>query len=164
MNLIILDSLSIIIVYFLIDGSLCCSIFSGLNCSCFQSISDSNVSISDKIIYSYLYCQGKQLNETTLEYSSQFDHQSEKRFRTVSIEFLIEDDIEIRSNYFDPLGELFVERDVNDPIEISLRFNGFHRIQFHNQSITSVMFGKKHQKKYLSMYLIPSRQNLTEVN
>ena len=150
-------------IFILIHRSIGCSIFSSLNCSCFQSADDLNDSTRNKTLYSHLYCQGEHLNATSFEYSSNFDRDYSKTFRTISIEFSIDDQIEILSNQFDPLGKLVVDRNPVDSIEIFLRFRQFHRIKFHSHSITSNIFGEKHSRKFLSLDFIPTRDDRKQV-
>lgn len=137
--------------------------FPSLNCSCFQSNNDLNINIS-KPIYSHLYCQGKSLTEKTFQFPFGSDFKYQNNFRTVSIEFSDEDIFEIHSKQFDPLAMLFSETDINAQIDIHLRFNGFNHITFHKYALTSTIFQKKHQHKRLWIHLIPTRNNLSQVN
>jgi hypothetical protein len=103
-NLLIL----MVISFSLVSSSTSCSIFPSLNCSCFQSNIDLNKSSLIKT-YSHLYCQGKSLTDRTFQspFGSDFNYQN--HFRTVSIEFINENQFEIQSNQFDTLAMLFSE-------------------------------------------------------
>ncbi|CAF1091279.1 unnamed protein product [Rotaria sp. Silwood1] len=158
----ILILLSILIIFPLVNSSTSCSIFPLLNCSCFQSNIDLNPTSIIKT-YSHLYCQGNSLTEKTFQSPFGYDFKYQNHFRTVSIEFFIENHIEIQSNQFDSLSMLFSETDNNDQIDIFLRFNGFKHITFHNHSLTSRIFQKRPQNKRLWIHLIPMRSNLTQI-
>jgi hypothetical protein len=161
MNFIQFSSVFLIILP-LVSSSTSCSIFPSLNCSCFQSNVDLNSSLSTKT-YSHLYCQGNSLTKKTFQspFGSDFKHQN--HFRTISIEISDENLIEIQSNQFDSLAMLFSKTSIDAEIDIYLRFNGFKHITFHEHSLTSTIFQRKHQNKHLWIYLIPTRSNLTEV-
>ena len=135
-----------------------CSIFPSLNCSCFQSNLDSTST------YSHLYCQGNLLTDKTFQSPYGSDFRRENYFRTISIEIRHENHLEIRSNHFDSLAMLFSGTNLHVPIDVSLRFIGFETITFHEKSLTSSIFQRKHQTKRLHIYLIPKQKNLTEVN
>jgi len=160
MNLIIL--ILFLIIFPLVYCSTSCSIFPSLNCSCFQSNIDLNSSLSRKT-YSHLYCHGSLLNEKTFYSPFGSDFKYQNHFRTVSIEFSNENNIEIQSNQFDSLAMLFSETNIDAEIDIYLRFNRFRHITFHKHSLTSSIFQRKHQNKRLWIHLIPVRSNLTEV-
>ncbi|CAF1460230.1 unnamed protein product [Rotaria magnacalcarata] len=143
-------------------SSTSCSIFLSLNCSCFQSNFDLNSTLLIKT-YSHLYCQGNFLTEKTFQapFGSDFNHQN--HFRTISIEFFIENQIEIQSNQFDSLALLFSKTDHKYQINIFLRFNGFSHIIFHKYSLTSTIFQQRPQNKRLWLHFIPMRSNLTQI-
>jgi hypothetical protein len=147
----------------LVYSSTSCSIFPSLDCSCFQSNIDLNSTLPIKT-YSHLYCHGNSLTEKTFQspFGSDFKHQN--HFRTVSIEFFIENRTEIQSNQFDSLAMLFSDTNIDAQIDIFLRFNGFNHITFHKHSLTSAIFQRKHHNKRLFLHLIPVRSNLTQVN
>jgi hypothetical protein len=151
------------IIYPLVNSSTSCSIFPSLNCSCFQSNLDLNSSLPIKT-YSHLHCHGKSLNKKTFQspFGSDFIHQN--RFRTISIEFFLENHVEIQPNQFDPLSILFIQTNTDALIEIFIRFNGFNHITLNKQSFTSNMFQRKHQNKHLSLHFIPSTLNYIQVN
>ncbi|CAF1293318.1 unnamed protein product [Adineta steineri] len=154
--------LILLIRFSLVYSSTTCSIFPSLNCSCFQSNIDLNVTLTTKI-YSHLYCQGNSLNKTTFQYpfGSDFKHQS--RFRTISIEIFNKNHVEIHSHQFDSLAMLFSQTNPDIQVNISLRFDGFSQITFHEYSLTSAMFQQKHQNKNLRIDFIPSTYNLTQM-
>jgi hypothetical protein len=158
----ILIFVPLLMIFPLVSSSTSCSIFVSLNCSCFQSNVDLNTSLPIKT-YSHLYCQGTSLTERTFQSPFGVDFKHQNHFRTVSIEFSIENRVEIRSNQFDSLAMLFSETNVNVPIDINLRFNGFTHITFAQESLTSTIFQRKHQTKRLWLNLIPIRSNLTQV-
>ena len=109
---IILNMIILTIVYPLSTSSTPCSIFLTLNCSCFQSNIDLNQAQS-VTMYSHLYCQGHSLNNETfqLPFGSNFNYQN--RFRTVSIEFFLENQVIIQSNQFDILSKLVLLTSTN---------------------------------------------------
>lgn len=154
MNSIVLYFLFILILR-MINRSRTCLIFPALNCSCFQSDDNTN--------HSHLYCQADKINETTFEFAPTLNNQSERYFRSVSIEFLLEGPTQLFSHQFDPLGKLFAKRDSNGFIELFLRFTGFPQIQIDSESMTSNMFGGKHSKTYFSLDLIPFQHNRSQV-
>lgn len=167
MNVILLKRILLILFSILkfcpfIYSSTSCSIFPLLNCSCFQSSTDLN---SDSLIktYSHLYCQGNSLTEQIFQPPFGPDFSYQKHFRTVSIEFFSANRIEIQENQFDSLALLFSETNNNDQVNVILRFDGFSHITFHKNSLTSKIFQEKPQNKHLSIYLIPSRNNQTQV-
>jgi hypothetical protein len=125
-----------------------------LNCSCYQSNSDLNLSLPIKS-YSHLYCEGNILNKKTFQSPFGFDFKTQNRFRTISIEFFLKNNVEIQSNHFDSLSLLFSQTNIDEQIEISIRFNNFNHIIFNKQSFTSNIFQDKHQNKHLSLHFIP---------
>jgi len=147
----------------LINRSTSCSIFPSLNCSCFQSNFDLSLPLPIKS-YSHLYCQGNSLNKRTFQSPFGLDFKYQNRFRTISIEFFVKNSIEIETNQFDSLSMLFSQTDNNAQIEISIRFSGFTHIKFHNQSLTSNIFQRKHQNKRLSLHFLPTTSNSIQVN
>jgi hypothetical protein len=151
-----------IIIFSLVNCSTYCSIYLSLNCSCFQSNFDLNLSLPIKT-YSHLYCHGNILNKNTFQSPFGFDFKNQNRFRTISIEFFLKNDIEIYSNQFNSLSLLFSQTNNDAQIEISIRFNGFNHITFHQQSLTSNIFQQKHQNKRLSLHFIPKTLNYTQV-
>ena len=58
---------------------------------------------------------------------------------------------------------LFSKTSIDAEIDVYLRFNGFNHITFHEHSLTSTIFQRKHQNRHLWIHLIPTRSNLTEV-
>lgn len=152
----------ILLIFPLICSSTSCSIFPLMNCSCFQSNIDLNSSSPIKT-YSHLYCQGNSLSRKTFQSPFGFDFKYQNHFRTVSIEFFIEEHVEIQSNQFDSLAMLFSETSINDHIDLTVRFIGFKNITFHSYSLTSKIFRQKPENKRLWLYLIPMRSNLTQV-
>jgi hypothetical protein len=152
-----------IIIYSLVNCSTSCSIFLSLNCSCFQSNFDLNLSLPIKT-YSHLYCQGNILNKKIFQPPFGFDFKNQNRFRTISFEFFLKNDVEIHSNHFDSLSLLFSQTDKDAKIEISIRFNGFNHITFYKQSLTSNIFHQKHHNKHLSLHFIPKTFNYIQVN
>jgi hypothetical protein len=115
-------------------------------------------------IYSHLYCQGKFLTKKTFQYPFGSDFKYQNHFRTISIEFINDNQIEIQSNQFDTLAMLFSETNFDIPIDIYLRFIGFNHIAFQERSLTSNIFQRKHQNRRLWIHLIPTRSNLTQVS
>lgn len=146
----------LLISFSLIWSCQCCSIFPSLNCSCFQS----NSTIE---IYSHLYCQGHSLTRDTFQSPFGSDYLHQNQFRTVSIEFSNNSELEIHSNQFDSLSMLFSKTHSQYPIELSLRFTEFDHISFASNSLTSKIFQENHPDRRLSLHLIPRRKNLTQV-
>lgn len=135
--------------------STCCSIFPTLNCSCFQSESDLDASLPIKT-YSHLHCKGEALSVRTFQapFGKDFPHQN--RFRTISIEFALRDQVEIHSNQFDALSTLFSLTESSAQIELSIRFTGFTHIKFHTHALTSRTFHKKHHRTRLWLHFFPT--------
>ena len=133
-----------------------CLIFPLLNCSCYQSNSSMG-------IYSHLYCRGNSLVEKSVQPVFGSDVEQLNQFRTISMDFSNGNEMKIHPNQFDSLSMLFSQTDSSIPIEISLRFTEFNRIQFSTNSITSKIFHEKHHQRRLSIYLIPNRKNFTQV-
>ncbi|CAF0840890.1 unnamed protein product [Adineta ricciae] len=147
-----------IIVLFLlcssVKSSTSCSIFPSLNCSCFQSNLDLTSTLPIKT-YSHLYCQGTSLDQNTFQSPFGLDFKHQNRFRTVSIQFFLKQKVEIITNQFDALAMLFSLTESSAQIEVTLHFNGFQRIKFHPQAITSNIFQRKHQNTRLKLHFIP---------
>ena len=140
----------------LIECSRICSIYRSLNCSCYQSDNDL-LNNSPIKIYSHLYCQGKSLNEKTFQSPFGSDFYQQNRFRTISLEFFLNDEqVEIDRNQFNSLALLTSQSESNVQIEISIRLNGFRQIIFKEESINSQMFHHKHHKKHFSLHLTPT--------
>ncbi|UJR24785.1 hypothetical protein I4U23_006160 [Adineta vaga] len=152
---IILNIILLILLYPLVKSSTTCSIFPSLNCSCFQSNYDLTSTLPIKI-YSHLYCKGNILTKNTFQSPFGSDYKHQNRFRTISIEFLHEKQIEIHTNQFDSLAMLFSLTEKTAQIELSLRFNNFTYIKFNKQAITSNIFQKKHQNIRLWLYFQPT--------
>ncbi|CAF1236925.1 unnamed protein product [Adineta ricciae] len=152
-----MNCLFLFVIFPLVSASTNCSIFPLLNCSCFRSSIDLPTAT-----YSHLVCQGNSLNEQTFRepFGEDFVHQNQ--FRTISLEFLTDEHVEIQSNQFDPLAKLFSRTNSAAQIEIFLRFNGFSQITFHEYSLTSNIFQEKHVNQHLDIHLIPGRINSTE--
>lgn len=162
-NSIIFNSLILIAIYPLVHSSTSCSIFLSLNCSCFQSNFDLDLSLKIKS-YSHLYCQGDSINKRTFQPPFGSDFKNQNRFRTISIEFVLKDQVVIYSNQFDSLSLLFLQTNNDANIELSIRFIGFTHIIFNKYSITSNMFQTKHYKKRLSLHFVPTISNYSQVN
>lgn len=154
--------LLILILNSLINCSTICSIYSSLNCSCYQSEYDLYHQLPMKT-YSHLFCQGNSLTKKTFQPPFGSDFFIHNRFRTIALEFFLDHHIEIHRNQFDSLALLFSQTDSNAQIEISIRLNGFTRIQFHEQSMNSNLFQKKHHKKQFSLHLTPRLLNHLQV-
>lgn len=146
----------IVVLFSLILTCQGCVVFPSMNCSCYQS----NVSME---FYSHLYCRVNSLMEKSLQLTNQSNVEQLNRFRTISLEFSDEDHMEIHSNQFDGLAMLFSQTDSSIPIDISLRFTEFNRIQFSTNSLTSKIFPPNHLQRRLAIYLIPKRKNFTQV-
>lgn len=139
----------------LIDCSRICSIYRSLNCSCFQSDNDL-LNNSPIKTYSHLHCQGISLNKKTFQSPFGSDFYKQNRFRTISLEFFLNDEeVEIGRNQFNSLSLLTSQTEATVQIEISIRLNGFRRILFKEESINSHMFHHKHQRKHFSLHLTP---------
>ncbi|CAF3927507.1 unnamed protein product [Rotaria magnacalcarata] len=160
-NSIILNVIALVVIYPIKNSATSCSIFLSLNCSCFQSNFDLNFTLPLKT-YSHLYCQGNSLNEKTFKSPFGFDFQNQ-RFRTISIEFFLKNQVEIRSNHFDSLSILYSQTNDDADIELSIRFIGFTHITFNKYSISSNIFQRKHYKKHLWLHFIPITTNNTEI-
>jgi hypothetical protein len=104
------------------------------------------------------------LNKKTFQSPFGFDFKNQNRFRTISIEFSHQNQIEIHSNQFDSLALLFSQTPFDAKIEISIRFSHFNKIIFNEKSFTSNIFQKKHQQKHLSLHFLPKTINLIQVN
>jgi hypothetical protein len=139
-----------------------CSIYPLLNCSCYQSDNDLYSSSSIKT-YSHLYCQGKLLSKKTFQSPFGLDFQHQNRFRTISIEFLVENEVEISRNQFDSLALLFSRTNDHEQIEISIRLNGFSHIRLNEKSVTSNIFRQNHQNRHLTLHLIPKLSKYIQV-
>lgn len=140
-----------------------CSIFLSLNCSCFQSNFDLNLFLPIKS-YSHLYCKGNYLTRETFQSPVGLNFLNQTRFRTISIEFFLKNQVEIHSNQFDSLSNLFYDTNSDAEIELSIRFHGFSNIIFNKYSFTSKIFQEKHYKKRLCLHFIPMNSYDFEVN
>ena len=96
----------------MVNSSTSCSIFLSLNCSCFQSNADLNVSLPMKI-YSHLFCHGYSLDNKTFEYPFGYDFSVQNYFHTISMTFFLKNRVEIQSNQFDSLAILFSQTNSN---------------------------------------------------
>ncbi|CAF1268149.1 unnamed protein product [Rotaria sp. Silwood1] len=153
-----INILNIIVLLIIINSVTSCSIFLSLNCSCFESNIDLNISLPIKI-YSHLYCHGNSLTKDTFQSPFGFDFQNQNHFRTISIEFFLKNQVEIYSYQFDSLSKLFSQTNNDAKIELSIRFNHFTHITFKKYSLTSKIFNEKHHKKHLWLHFIPTTSN-----
>ncbi|CAF1209821.1 unnamed protein product [Rotaria sordida] len=161
-NSIILNLIILKIIYPLVNSTTSCSVFLSLNCSCFQSNIDLNLSLPTTI-YSHLYCQGYSLNKNTFQSPFGYHYYYQNRFRTISLEFFLKNKVEIHSNQFDSLSTLFSQTDNDAEIELSIRFNGFTHITFNKYSLTSKTFHQKHYRKNLRLHFIPITPNYIQM-
>ena len=151
--------ITILTTFEFVSSSTSCSIFPSFNCSCFQS----NSNLSRKI-YSHLYCQGKSLNAKTFQPPFGSDFKSQNHFHTLSIDFFLENDVEIHSNQFDSLSILFSKTNPNVQIHVFVRFHGFTRIQIDEYSFNEKTFEQRPENKHLWLYFLPMRINRSQVN
>jgi hypothetical protein len=142
-----------------------CSVFSSLTCFCFQSDMDFIRSLSSPVkTYSHLHCHPASLDLTTFRHLLNFDRQRFNQFRTISLEFVANGQLTIKSNQFDLLAKLFAETSDDAQIEIRLRFTGFTQITVEKRAFTSTMFHRRHQNTRFFLYLIPATVSETKVS